>query len=193
MKKEFSKTYLMALLLSVSLSSNAADFVLEAGLHAGGDDLVTATFVSGSTQTIEAGGLYNFALGVGFDINEKVTSRITFGIKQDSITASNGNIEFTRYPLDALVFYKTDSWLFGGGITYHTNVKLSGDGLASGLSANFDDSMGFILEADYLFGNKKGYVGGRYTMIDYDTVPSATVNAATVDGNSIGVVVGYRF
>lgn len=193
MKKELNKTFLIGLLLSVSLSSNAADLVLEAGLHAGGDDLVSVTFASGSTETIEAGGFFNLAIGVGFDINEKVTSRITFGIKEDSITASNGNIDFTRNPIDALFLYKTESWLLGGGITYHTNVKLSGDGIASGLNADFDDSLGFILEADYLLGNKKGYVGGRYTMIDYDSVPSATVNAATVDGNSIGVVVGYRF
>ncbi len=187
-----SKIFAVTCILFASASSYAVDFMLEAGLHFGGDELVAATFTSGNTETIEAGGFYNISAGVAFDISDKVVSRVTLGFKEDSITAGNGDISFSRNTIDALFLYKTDQWLFGGGLTYHTSVKLSGSGLASGIGAEFDNALGFLLEVDYMY-SKKAYVGGRYTVIDYDTVPSTTVNAVTVDGNSIGVVVGYRF
>lgn len=191
LKPHMSKLYLFALITFLSFPAYAVDLVLEMGLHDGGDDLVTATFSSGDSETLEAGGLYHFSVGAGFDIAQDWVSRITFGIKEDSITASNGDIKFTRYPIDALFLYRVDQWMIGGGLTYHTGVELDGSGLASPLNADFDDALGVILEVDYRFG--KAYVGGRYTIIDYDTVPSASVNAATVDGNSIGVVLGAKF
>ena len=188
-------TLLSAFLALFSISSHAAGVVLEMGLHTGGDDLVTATFVGGDTETLEAGGLYHFAIGAGFDINEKWNSRVTFGIKEDSINAENGDLKFTRYPIDAVFLYNVNKWMLGGGLTYHTNVELSGSGVVSGFNAEFDDALGFLLEADYHFGQpgtgKGGYIGARYTVIDYDI--SGPGGSASIDGNSIGVVLGIRF
>lgn len=175
-----------------SASSHAVGLVLEMGLHTGGDELVTANFTSGDSETLKAGGLYHFSIGAGFDIGDYVESRITAGIKQTTITASNGDISFTRYPIDAVFFYKLESWRLGGGLTYHTNVKLDSSGLSPPLTADFDNALGLLLEVDFYMG-EKAYIGGRYTVIEYDTVPSDTVKAATVDGNSIGIILGLRF
>ncbi len=176
----------LALFSSVSFAQ-AASFVLEAGLHDGGDDLLTATFTNGDSETLEAGGLYSFSLGGAFDISTNVESRITIGIKEDSITASNGDVKFTRYPIDALFLYKLDNWRLGGGITYHLSPEVSGSGVVTVLDGDFDDALGFLLEADYMFDSF--YTGMRFTFIDYEL--SST--GAEADGNSVGIVIGAQF
>ena len=178
-------------LLVLNTSANAASLVLEAGIHFGGDELARATYTNGSTTTIDAGALFSLGVGVGLDLAPNVESRITFGIKTDDTTASNGDISFTRYPIDVLFLYKTGDWKLGAGITYHLNPKLEGGGVVSGLRADFDDALGVLLEADYDL--RIMYLGARVTFIEYESIPTATVRRATIDGNSIGFVAGVRF
>lgn len=179
------------ILLSIAMlaqSANAAKLALEMGLHAGGDDLITATFTSGTTQTVKAGQLISLSIGAGFDISKQVESRVTYGIKVDEVSASNGSIDFARYPLDMLVLYKAGMWDLGGGLTYHMSPKLSGSGAASIPTIKFDNALGYLLEADRFY-SQRAYFGFRYTSIDY----KVTGYNVTVSGNSIGVVIGAVF
>ena len=164
----------------------AADLVLEAGLHSGGDTLATVQFVDGDTQSIKAGGLISLAIGANFEINEDFESQVTFGYKFDSVDAANGDVEFSRFPINAILLYKSGEWRLGGGLTYHLDPSLDVSGAASGYASNtdYDDALGFLLDARYFFG-QRAYIGGRLTFIDYESQAGTTF-----DGNSVGVVIG---
>ncbi len=177
-------------LLAVNTLASASGLVLEGGLHFGGDELARAT-VNGSPTSIDAGALLSFGIGAGFDLAPDIESRVTIGIKFDEITASNGDISFTRYPIDVLFLYNVGDWKLGGGITYHLNPKYEENGVGTGLRAEFDDALGLLLEIDRNLGIV--YVGARVTLIDYESIPSATVRKATFNGDSIGIVAGMRF
>ena len=82
------------------------------------------------------------------------------------------------------MFYRFPQFRVGGGLTYHLSPKLSGSGVVSG-SAKFDDSAGFVLQADYLL--QKITVGLRYTSLDYK------VGGASVKSNGAGITFGISF
>lgn len=169
------------------LAAAEAHFALETGLHAGGDDLVTVTFSDGSTEDIDAGGLVSLGLGVAVDLREDLELRFMHNYKADSVTASNGSIDFTRWATHLSLMYRVDAWRFGGGLAYHSNIELDGDGVASVVSADFDNATGWLLEFNYFWGGL--YLGGQYTNIDYTYTGSST----EVDASSLGVVLGYQF
>lgn len=181
-----TKAVLFSFLYLISYSAQAADFVIEGGLHAGGDDLETVTFTDGSSETIKAGDGLSLAFGARFDISDDLEMAATLGIKIDSIDAQNGSLDWTRYPLNGILLYKMDDWRFGGGLTYHMSPTLEGDGVVVG-KAEFDDALGALLDVRYFF-SEPAYVGGRATFIDYEVINGS----ASVSGNSIGVTVGVN-
>lgn len=175
-------------LLSSSLVQAETRFMLETGLHAGGDDLVTVTFSDGSTEDIDAGGLISLGAGVSSDLSENLELRFVFNYKIDQVTASNGSIDFSRWVSNLSLMYKIDPWRVGGGLAYHSGIELDGDGVASVISADFDNATGYLLEIDY-FWNEHFYLGAQYTDIEYTYTGTST----DVDASSIGVVLGYQF
>src|SRR2546430_7827710 len=85
----------------------------------------------------------------------------TLSIKYDSINASNGDITWTRFPLEVLAFYRMPKFRLGGGLTYHMSPKLKASGAAGNFNVKVDDAAGAVLQADYLVTRKLS-VGGRY-------------------------------
>jgi hypothetical protein len=104
------------------------------------------------------------------------------------INASNGDIEFTRLPLEALVFYRFDRARLGGGVTYHLNPELEGSGVVSPLNVKFDDALGFVLQADFLVTDKMA-IGLRYTSLNYEVEGVA----AKAKSDGLGFTFSYRF
>lgn len=177
----------LAPLLLVSVSSHALDIYLQGGLHFGGDDLVIVPFTNGDSQTIKAGELLSLSAGVGFGVAENLESRFMAGFKLDSVDADNGSVDFFRYPLEALLMYKASEKVsIGGGLTYHLNPGISGDGVATGVDFDYDNALGFVLEFDYLLSTG-GYFGAKLTSIDYEAA------GVSVSGNSIGGILGIHF
>ena len=165
--------------------SGSTKFVLEAGLHAGGDKLATVYFTDGSSKTINAGDGLSLSLGAKLGLSETMSAVITYGIKEDKVSASDGDISFTRNPLDALLLFKSDKWQYGAGLTYHTGVKFKVATAYTNYTVDFKSALGAILDARYFFSDS-AYVGGRYTIINYET----ETTGKSFSGNSIGVVVG---
>ena len=165
-----------------------ARFLLEGGLHVGGDDLVTVTFSDGSTGDINAGELFTLGAGVSVDMGDAFELRFVYNYKADSLNASNGSIDYSRWVSNLTLMYKIDGWRIGGGLTHHRNIKLDGDGVASSIDVRFDNSTGYMLEVDYIWPSGL-YVGGQYADIDY----TQTGTSNKVDAGSIGVVVGFQF
>ncbi len=166
-------------------SAHAASGVFEFGVYGGGDKLAGATFTNGSSESIHAGGLLDLSVGVRFDVADNLETQFTIGYRFDSIDATNGSIEWTRVPLEGKIFYLADDFRIGGGFTYHLNPTLEGDGVATS-KFDFDNATGFVFEVDYL-GWQQVFLGLKLTSIDYE------VDNITVDGNSTGLIVGFRF
>ena len=172
-------------LLTLPAQASAVDFLLELGVHGGGDEIANVTFVSGNTESIDAGGLISLSAGLVFDHGD-FASRFKFGIKTDSIDATNGSIDWDKNMADILLMYKVDDDIqIGAGLTYHSSIELSGSGVVAGV-AKFDNALGFVVEADY-FWDKKSYIGLSFTSIDYE------INTLSYDGSSIGLVIGGIF
>ena len=165
----------------------ATDVFIQGGLHTGGDDLVTATFTNGDTEKLKGGGLISLSAGIGIDVAEELETRLMAGVKFDTIDAENGSAEFVRYPLEALLMYRANENIYiGGGLTYHLNPSISGDGIASNASVDFDNALGLVAELDFILANG-GYLGIKLSSIDYE------LNGQSASGNSIGGILGFRF
>ena len=168
----------------------ASNLLLEAGIHAGGDELVNVTFVGGMEQSMKAGGLISLSVGLISEIDETLELRTTLGYKFDSITMENGDLDFSRYPITAMLFNKGEKFSMGIGTTYHLNPKFKSSGFAGNFTVDFDNAIGFIAEVDYKL-NERAYVGIQLTTIDYEV--NTTLGSDKVNGNSFGVVTGARF
>jgi len=124
-----------ALAAAFPVGSHAVDVrpLLKLGIDFGGETLGTVTFTDGSTQSIKSN--QGFYLGGGALIrvtdSKDIEVEVSLSYKEDSINASNGNVKFTRMPVDALVFYRfPQQFRVGGGLTYHLNPKESCSGFA---------------------------------------------------------------
>jgi len=186
-------TSIATILLGSAAAAQANDVrpMIKAAADFGGDTLVTVVFTDGTRETIKANELLSLGGGVSIvnaagDIEAEVTLSYKFAL----ISASNGDVTFSRWPLDALVFYRLPELRLGGGLTYHINPKLSGSGVASGIDATFDNALGLLLQADYRVTPKIN-LGIRYTSLDYKVhVGSAT---ATARSSGVGVVFSASF
>ena len=184
-------------LLLGSFSVSAANIFVEGGLHVGGDTLVTVTYFDDSTEKVRAGQLFSASVGFFGEAGEGLEWRASLGVKIDGIFAANGDVDFTRFPLELMLFDKGESFDMGLGLTYHLDPTLTVSAdpsvIVSGTvgETNYDDAFGFLAELDYKIGSKKnGYVGLKLTVIDYDLSGAGSVSES---GNSLGVVLGIRF
>ena len=121
---------LVALGLAVwPLASHSAEVrpAVVAGYDTGGDKIVNVTFTSGDTDSIRANeGLY---IGGGISVlndSKDIEFLGTVNVKYTSIHANNGDISWTRYPLDALLFYRWEKFRVGAVLTYVIVPKLKG-------------------------------------------------------------------
>jgi len=168
--------------------SHAVDIkpVLKAGFDFGGDEIATTT----------AGGSLNFNellyFGGGASIltdSKDIELELTLSLKYGNLSAGDGSASFTRFPLEALVFYRLPQFRVGGGLTYHLNPKLSGDGAASALDGiKFDNAAGLVLQGDYLVSPKMA-VGLRYTSLDY----KEKVTGTTAKSSGVGFTFSLNF
>jgi hypothetical protein len=161
--------------------------VFKAGYDTGGDTIVTAVFSTGSTKSIKANEGVYIGLGASILLDSKdIEIEASASYKYRSITVANGDITWTRIPLEALVFYHAPKFRVGGGLTYHLSPKLSGSGVAGGLNVNVDDALGAVLQGDWLVAQELS-VGLRYTSLSYKA------NGVTAKGDGVGVTFGMRF
>ena len=177
-----------ALMFFAATSAQAIGPVFEIGLYVGGDELATAEFADGRTESVDAGGFIDLSAGMAFDLSEQWLGRLMFGYRFDDITASNGDVEWDRLVVEAKVFRKSEWWYVGGGITYHLDPEFSASGgnLLTPVRVDYDDALGILLEANYVLPTGL-YFGGKFTLIDYEAP------GITNSGNSLGVIAGWQF
>ena len=186
------KKYGLLLLLTSAFTNTSAAEISKLGFinaDFGGDTLVNVTYADGSSADIDAGRGISFGGGANWHLSDDFVLQTTAAWKFTTIPqATNGDLTWTRIPVEAIAFYNTEKFRIGAGISYHLANKLEGTGVASSLSADFDSTIGTVVSYEHLTSNRISYVV-RYTMIDY--TPSA--GSASANGNSIGFGMNMYF
>lgn len=184
------KKYAILLLTIFPLTSVSAMGVEGFGLfnaEFGGDTLVDVTYVDGSKADIDAGRGIVIGGGVNLDLTPDILIQAAAAWKFTTVPqASNGDLTWTRIPLELSAFYKVDKFRAGGGVAYHMSNKLKGTGIASAYNVDFDNALGFNLGAEYLLTPKLSLTA-RYTIIDY------SYSGVSVNGNSFGAGLNWYF
>ena len=170
---------------NITLADSDTKFGVQGGYSSGGDTLKTYPFTDGSTDSIDAGagisfGVFTLAPLEGSD-NLFIKTAISY--LNDNITASNGEANFTRFPLDVLLSKDTEKFQFGVGLTYHIRPNFDD---TFGNYANADNALGLILEGNVKVFDK-AQIGIRYTSINYN------FSDVEKDGSNVAITAGYTF
>src|SRR6185437_15968282 len=153
------KKSLLALALSCAFVGNAyADntetnpvrFMLGVGLSVGGKTLDTIQYTDGSSSNISSGTGGIVQAGLDYRINESFSTQFSVGYQfRETPAANNGSADFTRIPVELLFYYHPDqNWRIGGGAQFVESPRVNGSGAASGVSEDFKNTVGLILEAE---------------------------------------------
>jgi Outer membrane protein beta-barrel domain len=172
-------------------------FALHLGLTGGGDKLATANFDDGSTSSIRAGGLVQSGAGLLWQpAAGPVAVQATFNYHVDDVSAFNGSLRFSRYPLEVLGYYTgLPRWRFGAGPRFVFSPRLKVDVPGDNSKITFDDTVGAVAEAGYQFGNYM-WLNLRLTGEKYKVkaIDGTTVSAdSDISGNSVGVNIVLYF
>lgn len=173
-------------------------FGMQFGLTGGGDTLATVRFTNGKSENIKAGGLVHLAAGVLWTPAQiPFAGQLMFGYHVDNITADNGELRFSRYPVELLGLYTGAGKLrLGAGLRFVNSprLKVDIDGQPA-TTVDYKTTTGFIAEIGYQFA-PTGWIALRGTFEDYKatTINGTGVTAAgTSSGNSVGLYVGIGF
>lgn len=185
-------TTIACLVACAAFGAQAAEIrpLLKAGADFGGDTMATVTFDDGDTQKIR--GNQGFYVGGGvaiIDAERSMEYHLTAAFKFYFVDADNGDVEWTRVPLEALAFYRFERVRLGGGLTYHVNPRIEGSGFATPLDIKFKNALGVVLQADWRATETLG-LGVRYTFLEYEAKGNFT---GTAKANGFGLTASYSF
>jgi hypothetical protein len=171
--------------------------VLAGGLTWGGEKLATAVFEDDSTQSIRAGGLVQAGGGLLWQpAYVPFALQATVNYHVDSVTAANGELRFSRYPIELLLFNTAvPNWRFGGGARFVTNARLKVDEPGANAKLRYRDTIGAVAEFGYRFA-WNGWVNFRLTAERYEleSASGTPINAdSRVSANSAGVNLVFVF
>lgn len=122
------------------------------GYGLGGDALVSGTWTTGEPWDLKAGKGTALALGADLRVVGSISIQGSVGYHRNSVDGTNGNVVFTRAPVELLGFYSlTEQARLGLGVRKSQSAKLQGGGVTAGLNETYESSAGAVAEVQYLF------------------------------------------
>ncbi len=186
------RTWAIVAAWALAGAAQAADIrpLIKAGIDVGGETIVTAVFTDGDTEKIRANEGVYFGGGAAI-INDArdMEFHVTLAYKFALIDADNGDIEWTRWPVEAIAFYRWPRVRAGAGLAYHVNPRLEGDGVVNGLDVKFRNALGGIVQVDWRITETIA-VGGRLTFLEYEAKSPATGKSRS---NGFGATFSMNF
>ena len=185
---------LAASLIAGTSFANASDtkFGIQGGYASGGDTLATVNFTDGSSESLKSGSGISIGAFTIIPISDNgVAIKLAANYLHDSVTATNGEVTFTRLPLDALVLKQMNKWQVAAGLTYHLN-PLYESTFDSGSKVDADNALGLLLEANYQVYSNDSLalnIGASYTNIEYSFVGVTK----KYDGSNFAITAGLSF
>ena len=178
---------ILFILLITYAPTLVAETLLEAGIHHGGDELIIENYNNGGKDSSTAGDLFSLGIGGLKSYTKNIDGQFTIGIKSDIITSGELEVTWVRYPLNAMFFYRADTYRVGLGLTAHFAPKLKGTGAAENITENYKDALGGLFEIDFNI-NKTMLWGIRYTSIKYES----DRRDRSIRGDSLGLLIIAR-
>lgn len=186
------KPFVILAAWALAAAAQAAEIrpLVKAGIDVGGNTIVTAVFEDGDTEEIKANEGVYLGGGAAFINDAKdLEFQLTLAYKWALIDADNGDIEWMRWPLEALAFYRWQRVRAGVGLAYHMNPRLEGDGVVNDLNIKFKNALGAILQVDWRITETIA-VGGRVTLLEYEAKSPAS---GKVKSNGLGATFSMNF
>jgi hypothetical protein len=176
---------------------------INVGVTYGGDTIATARYSDGSTTDIKGGALLQFGLGGVYQFeNRPLALMLTANYHYHSAMGQNGDITFSRIPLEALVYYTgKERFRIGGGmrIVNSPEFNASVNGVTNKIA--FNRATGMVAEVGYQLSTQ-GWLNFRFVSEKYDAssitwsngaVTSLVGLTAPVSGSHMGVNFTYEF
>ncbi len=165
-------------------------FFLGGGFTIGGEKMASIYYETGSVANVRAGYLVEVKGGIEYRLSQRISLRGSFGVHFDQESAEQGNINFTRFPLEGLVIGRLmENLNFGAGIRKTVAATLAGTDDMERFFGSYDleSSVGFVVEAEYRFrrfGATLRFVSEKYRF-------SALYE--WVNGSHVGLGLNYYF
>ncbi len=176
---------------TTAISANANEEISTVGLHLGygfgGETMVDTGKEELKTNAgLIFGGFVQIPLSQGNP--QPVFAKLGLSYMRDSVSASDGDASFDKFPLDLLIMTQVNNVKIGAGLTYHLNPTYEQDTDYDGsYEVEFDNALGFMIEGDLTLPNSNVEFGLRYTKIDYE------FNGFEIDGNGFALTMGSTF
>jgi len=158
-------------------------------LTVGGDSLARVQFEGGDTRDVKAGNRVALWGGVEYRMPaSQLAVQGTFGYHFDNTSASNGNIRFERFPIEASLLWSANAqWRLGGGLRYASNARLVSDGATDIGNHDFQSELAPLVMIEWLPAPKAGGIQLRYVHETYK------INGVSIDGSHVGLGYNYYF
>ncbi len=173
--------------------------VLNAGMTYGGDSIYTATYTSGGSTSIKAGSLVQLGIGGLYQFeNNPLALMLSANYHFDSSTASNGDMSFNRFPIEALAYYTgKERFRIGGGMRVVNSPESSLTINGATTKYTFDNTTGLVVEVGYQMA-PRGWLNFRFVSEKYQVKTSNGINVSnqgwkSVNGSHVGVNFTYEF
>lgn len=176
------------LLAGLAQAHDQMQTVFSVGLTGGGETLITVPFQDGSSQKISSGGQVHLYGGLRLPVMPRFAVQATVGYHVDNVSASNGSVRFSRFPIELLGQFDVAPQIrLNGGVRFATGAKVTSSGVASGLDTSFSASTGLVLEGEYLFSDS---ISGALRYVN-ETYKAPT--GVKIDGGHVGGYVKLMF
>jgi hypothetical protein len=142
------------------------------GVTLGGDQIgKTVAYSNGPSTTLHAGGTVDLRGGIAYQLQgQPVALELSIGYHFDKANAENGDVSFTRFPLELIAHYALDdTWRVGLGARKSLSAKVSssGVGVYYAQDAKYTGEVSPLVEVEYFmspqFSFKGRYVSERFT------------------------------
>lgn len=165
-------------------------FFVGMGFTGGGDEIAEVYYDDGDKGDVTFGSLIQLGGGIDYRINSDLSLQASFNTHVSSQGADNGSVRFTRLPLELIGYYNVSpQWRLGVGARYVSNARIRSTGAASNVGDyDFENTMGGLVEAEYLLSNKIG-IKLRYVSEKYE------INGLSgkLDGSHVGLFGNFYF
>lgn len=122
------------------------------GYGLGGDALVSGTWTDGTPWDLKAGKGAVVALGGDLRLTDSLSIQGSVGYHRNSVDGTNGNVVFSRVPVELLALYAvTEQVRLGLGARKSQSAKVQGGGVAASVSEPYESGAGAVAEVQYLF------------------------------------------
>jgi hypothetical protein len=171
-------------------------WAITAGFDYGFNELLSVKMEGGGSQSISANEGLFLSVGAAFLplLDGRLETQATVGVKGWSIDASNGNLSITMFPLEVLEAFRADPLRLSAGVVFVPGPSTSAGGVLASLDGvKFDNSLGLVLQGEWLsvFKNGRGQIscGPRFVLQKFQIAHGGAVLRA----NALGFVTSVAF